>query len=49
MNLYQKIVPEKIRIKIRNIQYRLQHFIFLFRYNFKKIFYKKNNHAKNKK
>ena len=51
MNLYQKLIPEKIRIKIRNIQYRLQHFIFLFRYNFKKYFIRKTTmpKIKNKK
>lgn len=39
MNLYRKIIPEKIRIKIRNIQYFFDHFIFKIRY----FFYNKVN------
>jgi len=32
MNQYRQIVPERIRISIRNIQYRLEHFLFLLKY-----------------
>lgn len=32
MNLYRKIVPEILRIKIRNVEYFLQHILFLAKY-----------------
>jgi len=50
MNIYQKLIPEKIRIKIRNIQYQLEHFVFLSKYYSKKQLNKKISKTnKNKK
>lgn len=43
MNIYKKIVPETLRIEIRNIQYGVWHLFFIGRMQISKLTFKKNS------